>query len=134
MKVVSEAGEQKIIGVSRDVTQYVEAKLSQQESEERYKLLFDKMLNGFFVLEPIFNDNKLVDFRFIDMNPAFENHSSLKASESLNKTWLEAYGFNNLNLGTYQRVLQTGSSESFETCNPKTKRHYKANAFLMKDN
>ena len=132
-KVVSDAGEQRIIGVHRDVTQYIEAKLSQQESEGRYKLLFDKMLNGFVVFEPIFNNNELIDIRFIDMNPAFENHSYLKIDQALDKTWSEVYGFNNLNLNTYQKVLQTGS-ESFETCNPKTKRHYIASAFLMKDN
>lgn len=128
-------GEKRIVGVARDITQYLETKLRQEESEKNYKLLFDKMMNGFFVFEPIYDsEHKLIDFRFTDANPAFENHAHSKPSDVLGKTWSKVYGFTNTNLHIYHRILQTGISESFETYNPNNKEYAKVYAFKVKDN
>lgn len=128
-------GEKRIVGVARDITQYVEAKAKQEESEKNYKLLFEKMMNGFFVFEPIYNsEHKLIDFRFTDVNPAFDNHAQPKGSGVLGKTWSQVYGYTNTYLNIYHRILQTGISESFEAFNPKNKGYAKVYAFKVKDN
>lgn len=112
-----------------------EAKAKQEASEKRYKFLFDKMMNGFFIAEPIFdNKNKLVDFRYIEANPAFADNFRLEDSNVAGKTFTEVFGFTNLNLEIYQRVLQTGDSGYFEVYNPKFERYFKFNVFKMKDN
>lgn len=127
--------EQRIIGISRDVTKYVEAKRQQKESEERYRLLFEKMLNGFIVFEPIYDDEfKLRDIRLVDCNPAVKKQLILKDNNALGKTWLEVFASQNLNLEVYQNVLETGSHQTLETYNPFSKQYYKINAFKIKEN
>lgn len=128
--------QQKIIGVARDVTQYMEAMTKQKESEKNYKLLYDRMLNSFFAIEPVFDVNqKLYDIRFVDANPAFEKHASKKAVELLGKTWSEAYGFRNRYLEVYEKVFLTGLPQSFEAYNPDLKhQYYLVNAFMINQN
>jgi len=129
-------GQKKIISVMRDVTQYMEAREKQEESEKNYKLLFDKMLNGFFAIEPVFDENqKLQDIRFVDTNPAFEKYSGKKAGEVLGKTWSEAYGFRNRYLEVYEKVFMTGLPQAYEAYNPDLKHQsYLANAFMINEN
>lgn len=128
--------QQKIIGVIRDVTQYMEAKAKQEESEKNYKLLFDKMLNGFFSIEPVLDENKkLQDICFIDVNPAFEKLFDKRAEEMLRKTWSEAIGYRNRYLEVYEKVFLTGLPQSFEIHNPDLNHQYfSANAFMINEN
>lgn len=135
---VAEYGDEqrKIIGVTRDVTQYMEAKAKQEESEKNYKLLFDKMLNGFFAIEPVFDENeRLQNIRFVDTNPSFEKYSGKKAGDVLGKTWSEAYGFQNRYLRVYEKVFMTGLPQSYEAYYPDLNNQYfLANAFMINKN
>ncbi len=75
-----------------------------QESESRYNTLFNEMLEGFALHEIICDQNgKPVDYRFLNVNPAFEQITGLLASDLINKTvkeifpetepyWIERYG------------------------------------------
>lgn len=104
------------------------------ESEAQYELLFKKMLNGFCIVEPIRGkNNRLADIRFISANPGFENHTGKKAEELSEKTWTEAFGYTNSNLGFYESILETGESKHFETYYPDTKVYYLINAFKISD-
>lgn len=129
------SGQKKIIGVTRDVTPYMKAKEKQEESEKNYKLLFDKMLNGFFVFEPVFDDyGNLQDIRFIDVNPAFEKLSAKKAIEMIGKTWFEIYGIKNRYLEVYEQLFLTGLPQSFQAYNSDLNhQHYLANAFMINE-
>ena len=130
-------GEERVINIARDITLYIESKLKQEESEKNYKMLFDKMLNGFFALEPIFDENqKMTDFRFTDFNPAFEKHLSPSAPKDvLGKTWFEAYGFQNLQLEVYEKVLRTGIQQPFDGYySMLSDSYYVANAFKINEN
>ena len=47
-------------------------------SEERYRTLFSTLLEGFCVVEVMFDDEgKPVDYRFLEVNPAFEKQTGL---------------------------------------------------------
>ena len=134
IEVVSDAdGQTRLIGAGRDVTQYMEARAKQEESEKNYNQLFDKLLNSFFVIEPVFDENqRLQDIRFVDVNPAMEKHASKKAGEILGKTWFEAYGFRNRYLEVYEKVFLTGLPQSFEAYSPNLNHQYfLSNAFLI---
>jgi PAS domain S-box-containing protein len=84
-----------------------------RESEERYRILFDSIDEGFCVLEMIFNaDGQPVDYRFVETNPAFEKQTGLRHAEGktartlvpdLEDHWIEIYG----------RVAVTGNPERF---------------------
>jgi PAS domain S-box-containing protein len=73
-----------------------------RESEARYRTLFNTMLEGFCVIEMIYDaEGNPVDFRFLQANEVFEEQSGLR--EVLGKTmrelipdheeyWFQAYG------------------------------------------
>ncbi|HVG15301.1 MAG TPA: PAS domain S-box protein [Chitinophagaceae bacterium] len=91
-----------IVSVGHDVTNQVIARKKEQESEAKYRSLFEAVDQGFCVLEMIFDENNLpADYRFLEVNPAFEQQTGLK--NALGKTarelipnlefhWIELYG------------------------------------------
>jgi PAS domain S-box-containing protein len=75
-----------------------------RRSERRYRGLFDHMISGCALHEIIVDETgKPADYRFLEINPAFENLVGLRAGEALGKTvrevlpcveqqWIETYG------------------------------------------
>lgn len=105
------------------------------DSDKRYAILFEKMLNGFAVLEPVYDrNNKITDVRFVSANPGFEKHTNIKVLNISGKIWSEVFGYPNRNLNQYQRVMQTGEARRFETYYPESNIYYLINAFKIDDN
>ena len=120
--------------LKQQYTDLVRAQNDLKASEKQYALLFEKMLNGFFVFEPVFNsDEKFVDIRFINVNSGFENHTQIKASHIIGRTWAEVFGFPSHDLSIYQHVFQTGQTERFETYYSEVDTYYAVNAFKASD-
>lgn len=73
-----------------------------RESEARYRTLFNSMDEGFCVVEVIFDGNEqAIDYRFLEMNPAFEAQSGLHGAAGkrirelrpdFETSWFEIYG------------------------------------------
>jgi len=73
-----------------------------EESELKYRRLFDSIDQGFCVLEMIFDgDHHPIDYRFLETNPAFEEQTGLKGAigktaremvPNLESHWFELYG------------------------------------------
>ena len=104
-------------------------------SEGRYELLFDKMINGCFVFEPILNaENKITEIRFIKVNPGFYHQAGLPVKDVAGKTWSEVFGFPNREISIFQNLLTTGNAERFETCHPENEKYYVVDAFLIAKN
>lgn len=104
-------------------------------SEEQYAILFEKMLNGFAVLDPVKDEaNRLVDVRFLAVNPGFESHTDKKGYDIIGKTWSEVFAFKNRALNIYQKVLSTGEPQHYETFYPDTNVYYLGNAFIINEN
>jgi PAS domain S-box-containing protein len=88
--------------VGRDITEQVEARAALAESEARYRTLFNSTSDGFCVLEMLLDEHgKAVDYRFLEMNPAFERHTGLRDAvgrrvlelvPNLERRWIETYG------------------------------------------
>jgi len=51
---------------------------SLRESEQRYRSLFDNMLDGFAYCKMLFEDGRPLDFIYLDVNDAFERLTGLK--------------------------------------------------------
>jgi PAS domain S-box-containing protein len=99
---------QTVIGVSkiaRDITvnKRIEKQLS--HSEERYRTLFNSIDQGFCVCEVLFDDfNQPIDYRFVEINPAFEKMTGIPNDEALagktilqlvpnfERKWIDIYG------------------------------------------
>ena len=105
-------------------------------NQKKFSFLFNAMIEGFAVHEIVCDSNgKPVDYRFLDMNPAFENLTGLKKAEITGKTvktvlpgiessWIEKYG----------RVALTGEHISFENYSGDLKKYYQVVAYSPQKN
>lgn len=111
-----------------EIAERKQAENALRESEAKYRSLFNSMDEGFHIIELI-NDEagEVTDYRFLEVNPAFERLTSLKnaagklGSEIAPKTesyWIEAYS----------QVAQTGEPLRIENYNEDTERWYSAYA------
>lgn len=103
-----------------------QAKDFAQKSEEQYRLLFTEMEQGIAVHEVIYNDeSKVVDYRFIDINPAYERITGLTREMVLNKRvreilpnveeyWIETFG----------NVAVTGIPSHYENTSVELNKHF----------
>ncbi|NGP17285.1 PAS domain-containing protein [Devosia aurantiaca] len=63
-----------------------------RESEEKYRSLFDAMVEGFSVVEIVRDDaGRAVDIKYIELNPAFEQQTGLLREEVVGRTLSEIY-------------------------------------------
>jgi PAS domain S-box-containing protein len=91
-----------LLGVIRDITGRRRAEEALRESEERYRTLFDTMDEAYYVIEVLLGaNNRPIDYRFLETNPAFERLTGLKdvrgrtvreVVPSIEESWIKEYG------------------------------------------
>jgi PAS domain S-box-containing protein len=111
-------------GVARDVT-------SQRQTEREYQTLFNEMLDGFALHEMIYDkDGKAMDYRFLNINPAYEAMTGLQAKDILGKTLLEVLPETEKYwIETYAKVVETGEPVHFENFAKEIGKYYEVKAF-----
>jgi PAS domain S-box-containing protein len=122
--------------IDKNIKEREKAEKALRESEQKYSSLFNSMLEGFALHEIICDANgKPVDYRFLDMNPAFEQLTGLIKIDVVGKTvldilpttesiWIEKYG----------TVALTGEPIDFENYAGAIGRHFQVTAFSPKKN
>ena len=115
----------------RDITQARQAVDALRESEERYRALFESMDEAYAVVEVLKDEaGRWVDFRFIEVNPAFIAHTAMPwpvgrtATELLgtpNPRWTRLYG----------QALDTGQPIRVEEDEPTLGRTFDLNIFTL---
>ncbi len=76
--------------LTQDISQRKTLEQEVQESEEKYRLLFENMNAGFAYHEVVVNeDNIPIDYRYIEANSQFEKMTGLKVSDIIGKTVTE---------------------------------------------
>jgi PAS domain S-box-containing protein len=116
-ELIDFAGERCLLGLTHDITKRQQTEAALRESEERYRSLFENMLNGFAYCKMYFDQGRPQDFIYLDVNRAFEALTGLtdvigkKVSDVIpgiresDPELFEIYG----------RVALTGQPEKFET-------------------
>jgi len=113
-----------VLSISRDITK-------NRRTEQNYKILFNEMLDGFALHEIICDDNGIpVNYRFLNINPAFERMTGLIAAEIVGKTVLEALpGIEASWIETYGKVALTGQPMYFENYSADLNKYFEVVAF-----
>jgi PAS domain S-box-containing protein len=116
-----------------DISEQKFAEEDLQQSEEKYRSLFEIMDQGFCIIEVIFDDNLYpVDYRFLEYNAVFEKHTGfanvggktvLEIIPNIEKHWIEIYG----------EVALTGKSTRFINQSEAMNRWFEVYAFKLGD-
>src|SRR5208337_2823160 len=86
----------------QEITERERVEEALRESEEKYHTLFNSLIEGFCIIEMVFDDEgRPADYRFLEINPEFEKHTGLQNAEGKlmrelapdhEAHWFEIYG------------------------------------------
>jgi PAS domain S-box-containing protein len=110
------AGGRRFASTIEDISARRSAEEALRESEERFRSLFSSMTEG-FALHEIMTDERgeAIDYRFLDLNPAFERLTGLKRDEVVGRPVTEVLpGIEPFWIERYGRVALAGEPVTFE--------------------
>jgi PAS domain S-box-containing protein len=123
--------QQEIVGFFLDLSELKKTERALRESEHRYRTLFETIDEGFCLCEMLLDENgKPIDYRFLEVNPAFERMTGLERATgktalelvpNLEAFWIETYG----------RVALTGEAIRFENQSVAMNKWFDVNAFRV---
>jgi PAS domain S-box-containing protein len=117
---------QEILAIGNDITAQKEAQDALRASEKRFRTLYRSMIQSMALHEIICDDDgNPVDYRFLDVNPAFENLLGKTAKEIIGKTVLEILPKTEAHwIETYGKVALGGEPYHFENYSKELDRHF----------
>jgi PAS domain S-box-containing protein len=112
--------------VGRDITDRKQDMDMLRESEQRFRSLFDNLIEGMALHEVIYDDQgEPTDYRILEVNTAYEKVLGIPRDRVIGKSSRDAYGTDvPPYLEIYSRVERTGISESFETYYEPMRKHF----------
>ncbi len=115
----------------RDITQRKRSEQTLRASEQQYRSLFEAIDAGFCVIEMINGPSgRAVDYRFVEVNPAFGKHTGLQQAQGKairqlvpdhDAHWSEIFG----------KVARTGAAIRFQSPSAALRRHFDVFAFRI---
>ena len=101
------------------------------KSEERYRALFESMLDGMCQHELVYNEyGSVINYRILDVNPAYEKILNLRKEDVVGKLATDVYQTEEAPyLEIYARVAESGQPTNFETYFPPLLKHFSISVF-----
>jgi len=117
--------------VQAELNERIQAQEILRASEEKYRGLFNSMIDGFALHEIICDENgKPVDYRFLEINPAYERLTGLQAVDLIGKTVLEVTPkIESYWMDIYGNVALTGRPTFYETHSGELGRYFEVSAY-----
>ena len=136
-KTITYLGRFADLALVTDVTYQNLAKQELKESEEKYRLLFENMSAAFAFHEVLVNDdNKPIDYRYLEANSQFEKLTGLKVSDIIGKKVTELLpGIENDTadwIGKFGNVALTGEPLTVEDYSAPLDRWYNVSGYSPK--
>jgi len=105
-----------VLGMVRDTTLRRKTEMALRETEARFRTLFASLMEGVAIHDLVEDaQGRAVDYRILDVNPAFERHTGLDGVAVRGRLGTEAYGTPDAPfLEAYAAVVRTGEPTSFE--------------------
>ncbi|OYT85369.1 MAG: hybrid sensor histidine kinase/response regulator [Pseudomonas sp. PGPPP4] len=103
----------RMIGALLDMSQLQTAETALRKSEERFRAIIETIGSAFAIVQVKFDaDDKPIDYRFLEANPAFER----QAGVNLRGKWVTEFAPNleQFWFDTYGHVAKTGEPATFE--------------------
>ena len=114
-----------------DITEQVQSKEVLQNSEEKFRLMFNQMVSASAMFEVIFNKKgKPEDYRYIEVNPAFEHYTGKIKDQVIGKTLLEVFPETERYwLQSFEEVALTGKSIEIENYHQGLDKYFHVSGF-----
>ncbi|MCX6879705.1 MAG: PAS domain S-box protein [Verrucomicrobia bacterium] len=121
----------KWFGSNTDITERKRVAAELKTSEERYRTMFNSMMEGFCIIEVMFDEqDRPNDYRFLEINPAFEAQTGLRNAQGKRMRELapqhEAHWFE-----LYGKVAVTGEPIQFENEAKELQRSFAVSAYRV---
>ncbi|MSN24990.1 MAG: PAS domain S-box protein [Geobacter sp.] len=131
---VCKISDTEVAAVYSDVSEQVRAEGELRRSEVRFRSLFETMQEGFALHEVVFDDaGNPVDYRFLEVNPAFERLTGLSRDAVLGRTVREIMPqTEEYWIKTYCQVAMTGEAVEVENYSDELGRYYRGRAYSPK--
>lgn len=102
-----------------------------KDSEERYRMLFTNMREGFVLADIIYDRNgKPCDYRYLEMNPAFELYTGIKKETVLGKSVLKLFpNPRAVELEKLEEVALSGLPANFEVFSETAEKYFEIYMF-----
>ncbi len=120
-----------VVLVFRDQTKERAARKAIEDSEARYRLLFNNMTSGFALHEMVYdNDGNPVDYRYLQVNPLFTKMIGLPPEQVIGRTAREILpNIEDHWFKPYVSVVQTGRPIRLENYSQDLGKYFEVHAF-----
>ncbi|OGV67457.1 MAG: hypothetical protein A2283_01555 [Lentisphaerae bacterium RIFOXYA12_FULL_48_11] len=105
-----------LLGMIEDITTTENLDNQLRQNEEKFRTLFENITEGVAIHEVIYDEKgRAVNYRIVDVNPAYEKHTGIHPAHAKNKLATELYGTESAPyLPIWGKVAETGTPHHME--------------------